>query len=325
MNPMPKFPKWVTPPLHPVNDAPMLSPAELKALAADIKRHGLQEPIVIWRDNRDAANGSKGPFPQFLLDGKNRAKALAMLGITDPNHAPSGKLVINRGVRYVDAIKMTTSLGGGQSVTEWVIDTDPYALHLSLNYHRRQLSQAEQRKMLTSTQKRWEIKKVIIKHPQWNDNEIAKKFSASHNTVASVRSEMGGENCQFDKNPHKPVERAVDAIKKNPKASNRQLAKKANVDHKTIAKARKESATYRKAEKPDPKQSLDRKPISKERKQREMDQAIDELIAVCFDFAKKTETDPATLVTLFECAGKVKCSVLAKELSKRIAGGNKNG
>ena len=55
-----------------------------------------------------------------------------------------------------------------------------------------------------------------------------------------------------------------------------------------------------------------------------MDQAIDELIAVCFDFAKKTETNPATLVTLFECAGKVKCSVLAKELSKRIAGGGKN-
>lgn len=323
MNPMPKFPKWVTPPLHPVNDAPMLSPAELKALAADIKRHGLQEPIVIWRDNRDEANGSKGPFPQYLLDGKNCAKALTMLGITDPNHAPSGKLVVNRGVRYVDAVKMTTTLGGGKSTTEWVTDTDPYALHLSLNYHRRQLTPAEQRKMLTSTQKRWEIKKLIITHPQWTGRDIAKKVGVDNKTVEFVRSEMSGQNEEIPQNDHLPIERAKAIARAKPNASLSKIQKQAGVSRGTAVKARKKS-TYREAAKPDPKQSLDRKPVSKERKQREMDQAIDELIAVCFDFAKKTETNPATLVTLFECAGKVKCSVLAKELSKRIAGGGKN-
>ena len=240
MNPMPKFPKWVTPPLHPVNDAPMLSPAELKALAADIKRHGLQEPIVIWRDNRDEANGSKGPFPQYLLDGKNCAKALTMLGITDPNHAPSGKLVVNRGVRYVDAVKMTTTLGGGKSTTEWVTDTDPYALHLSLNYHRRQLTPAEQRKMLTSTQKRWEIKKLIITHPQWTGRDIAKKVGVDNKTVESVRSEMSGQNEEIPQNDHLPIERAKAIARAKPNASLSKIQKQAGVSRGTAVKARKE-------------------------------------------------------------------------------------
>ena len=38
-------------PVHPCADVfPMMSDAELEALAQDIKAHGLQQPVVLWRD-----------------------------------------------------------------------------------------------------------------------------------------------------------------------------------------------------------------------------------------------------------------------------------
>ena len=59
----------------------MMGDAELpQNLAANIKASGLQEPVILWRDNREAANGSKGPFPVYLLDGRNRLAALKLLG-----------------------------------------------------------------------------------------------------------------------------------------------------------------------------------------------------------------------------------------------------
>ena len=82
---MTKREPWVTPPVHPAADQlPMMSDAELEALAADIKANGLQEAIILWEDNREALNGSEGPFPLWLLDGRNRLAALKLLGI-DPH------------------------------------------------------------------------------------------------------------------------------------------------------------------------------------------------------------------------------------------------
>ena len=43
-----------------------------------------------WEDNSEARNGKEGPFPRFLLDGKNRKEALKRIGVTNPNRAPPG-------------------------------------------------------------------------------------------------------------------------------------------------------------------------------------------------------------------------------------------
>ena len=90
---------------------PMMSDAELEALAADIKANGLQEPIVVWEDNPDAAKGGEGPFPTYLLDGRNRLAALKLLGIDDPDDAPKGSVAWTP-VRTVDAMKTVTASSG---------------------------------------------------------------------------------------------------------------------------------------------------------------------------------------------------------------------
>ena len=88
---MTKREPWQDPPVHPAAAMlPMMGDDELQALADDIKANGLQEPIILWRDNREAANGSEGPFPLWLLDGRNRLAALKLLGIDDPSRAPDG-------------------------------------------------------------------------------------------------------------------------------------------------------------------------------------------------------------------------------------------
>ena len=74
----------------------MMSDAELAELAADIKANGLLEPIVVWEDNTEAPKGGEGPFPTYLLDGRNRLAALKLLGSTDPHDAPTGKGAILR-------------------------------------------------------------------------------------------------------------------------------------------------------------------------------------------------------------------------------------
>jgi ParB-like chromosome segregation protein Spo0J len=316
MNMREQFPKWVTPPVHPVNDAPMLSKAELKALADDIKKYGLQEPIVIWVDNTAETTGNKGPYPRYLLDGRNRIAALRLLDIADPNKAPTGKLSINT-VRFCYAFKLETVLGGSKSASKWVVDTDPYALHLSLNYHRRQLSPAERRTMLSTVQKRWAIKQAIIKYPQKSDREIAKSVGVSAPTVGTVRTELSGQNVKILQTDHLPIERARAALEENPKLSKRQLQKKANVSSGTAVKARKETK-MRKGVPLDKSQSLDRKPVTEGRKQREQDQVVNELIELCLEWAKKTDIDVASLITRFESAGKLKFSAFAKLLSKHI-------
>src|SRR5215813_2249533 len=164
--------KWQDPPVHPANTGPKISQAELKELAADIKKYGLQEPIVYWQDNREAANGSEGPFPLYLLDGVNRLAALHLLGIKDPRSAPQGSVVAFT-TRTLRAIKAVSYLGGKSG---WETDTDPYALHLSLNAVRRHLTRA---------QKRWMIRQAIARKPEANDSEIARDTKSARKSVAS--------------------------------------------------------------------------------------------------------------------------------------------
>jgi hypothetical protein len=228
---MEPLPKWQEPPVHPAaaNAMPMMSKAELRELARDIETYGLQEPVILWRDNREAANGATGPFPVYLLDGRNRLAALKLIKITDPTKAKPGNVVFTT-VRTLEAVKQVSTLGGK---TEWVTDCDPYAFCVSMNVYRRHL---------TAAQRRWAIKGRIIANPTASDREIARQTKTDHKTVAAARSEMSvpnGETPQTE-HLHLPIERAKKALRANPALSARQLSAKAKVGASTAVKARKE-------------------------------------------------------------------------------------
>ena len=99
--------RWDAPPVHPAAlTFDMMNDAEIDEMAADIKKNGLRESIVFWVDNREQKNGTQGPFPLFLLNGRNRVGALRRLGDADnikPNRLFSVKSCST--VREVHAIR----------------------------------------------------------------------------------------------------------------------------------------------------------------------------------------------------------------------------
>ena len=209
-----------------------MSDVEIDELAKDIEKNGLLEPIIIWVDNRKEANGAKPPFSQYLLDGRNRLEALRRLGITGPHHKRPGG-----GVRYFNAIKQC--VGGKCS---WETDTDPEVYVLSANVHRRHL---------TTEQKHEAIAAFIKADPKASDSRIAKTLKVvSDKTVAKVR-EKSVQNPDTPKNEHLPIERAKTAVRANPGASTREIAKIADVVPATVLRAQKLIAAEPK-EKPEP-------------------------------------------------------------------------
>ena len=199
------------------------------------------DPIVIWVDNTEAANGAKGPFPEDLLDGRNRLAALALLGITDPCEAPPVGVLRQDGVRKVYALQ---KIG-----LQWTTDTDPEEFVFAAN-NRRHLSPELKREMIAD---------CIKKYPQASNREIGRKVKADHKTVAEVRKGTGpsgevpqigqgggpteeapqrgpsgpsGEVPQVGKQ-HLPGARAKAAVRANPGASANRIAQLANVGRAT--------------------------------------------------------------------------------------------
>jgi hypothetical protein len=154
--------------IHPAAEFfPLMSeydPAALKELAENIRVNGLIEPIVGW------ASGG-----QFLLDGRNRLDAMALLGLlyeTADHHV---------GCKKWDG-KQWTDRPGGRIDSGWESpgfrnldsgDGDPYDLALSLNVHRRHLN-AEGR-------------------PAGSSSSSAAAIAAVHDAVSSRRNDSGIE------------------------------------------------------------------------------------------------------------------------------------
>ena len=65
----------------------MMSDAELDKMGVNYNAIGLLFPIVIFVDNSGEARGEKGPWPKYLLAGRNRLEMLKRVGITDPRDA----------------------------------------------------------------------------------------------------------------------------------------------------------------------------------------------------------------------------------------------
>jgi ParB-like nuclease domain len=103
--------------VHPAADLfPMMSNEELYALAADIKKNGLQQEIILWAPTPTAARDQ-----YQLLDGRNRLEAMERAGVT---------LDIEQHVRlYCDKV-------------------DPYAFVISANIHRRHLTGEQKRELI---------------------------------------------------------------------------------------------------------------------------------------------------------------------------------
>ena len=227
---MTKREPWQDPPVHPAADKlPMMSDAELAELAADIKANGLLEPIVVWEDNTEAAQGGEGPFPTYLLDGRNRLAALKLLGITDPHDAPKGKGA-NYGsgwaVKTHKALVATTS--GGASTPKWLPEVDPVTYVLSRNVHRRHL---------TSEQKREAIAAYIMADPR--------PVIARLRRGAGCRQQDGRRSVRADLEareeiPHVPTRtdsagRKQPATKRKPTPKPEATAKPEPIDEDTVA------------------------------------------------------------------------------------------
>ena len=224
---------------------PMMSDAEINEMASDIKKNGLRESIVFWEDNSEQKNGAQGPFPLFLLDGRNRVEALRRLGEGDyikPDRAFSEKSVST--VRVIHAIRQEFSLtlGGGAGVQKgkWVTEVEPWSYVMSMNAHRRHL---------TPEQKREAIAMFIKNNPKSSDRKVAQSLKVSDHTVADVRKESV-QNSRDANIEHLPIERAKAAVRENPSASTREIAKIADVVPATVLRAQKLIAKRRRSQRP---------------------------------------------------------------------------
>jgi hypothetical protein len=151
--------------VHPAADLfPLMSEAELKELAADIKKHGLAEPVALYNEYPKDADGnvSLSNHRIVLIDGRKRLDALDLLAekIFDKKG-----LVLEAISHFPDEPK----------------DNGPANYVISRNIHRRHLT-AEQRRDL--------IAKVLKANPDQSNNQVAKQVKADDKTVAKVRRDL---------------------------------------------------------------------------------------------------------------------------------------
>jgi transposase-like protein len=232
-NTKPKAIDWEALPVHPAAEKlPLMSDSELDELAQDIATNGLQQPIVLWRDNQEEPNGAEGPFPLYLLDGRNRLAALKRLGITDPYRAKTGQGGYEEKVRILKATSDGLLIGAGRrgkTTVAWKTDTNPITLVLSMNVRRRHL---------TSEQKREAIAAYIDADPKASNRKVARDLGVSDPLVGEVRE--GVQNANGSHSEHLPIERAKRVILESPQLSISRVADKADVSRATVSNARKE-------------------------------------------------------------------------------------
>jgi hypothetical protein len=169
--------------IHPAAELfPRMSDDELRELAADIKAHGLKQPIVLWSPGY-SGDGMKDR-PRYVLDGINRLDAMELDG--RPVVSDEGELTDLFGARFHQLwekkqVHSIAIAGRGKSSMKIKLDTDPYAYVISANIRRRHL---------TAEQKRGLIVKLIKATPEKSDRQIAGQIKASPTTVGTVRAKM---------------------------------------------------------------------------------------------------------------------------------------
>lgn len=156
--------------IHPAADLfPLMDADELKVVGEDIKKNGLHEPVVLFRE--EGGGGIYRETERFLLDGRNRLDAMEAVGLTT---VKDGRLwLMDRpDGGYVVKYRFWKSA---------VTGFDPDAYVISANIHRRHL---------TAEQKRELIANVLKAQPQKSNRQIAEQTKSNHHTVGAVRTEL---------------------------------------------------------------------------------------------------------------------------------------
>jgi hypothetical protein len=183
-------------PVHPAADLfPMMSQSELRELGEDIRKNGLQSPVILWSPGDQRDKEAK----VYLLDGRNRLNAMELVGMETVG--ADGKLstilgggnYLNNGaghsrvVQHFREFRVVTDLRKEGRIN----GVDPYEFVLSINLHRRHLA-AEQKREL--------IAKLLKATPDKSDRQIAEQTKTSPTTVGTVRAklETTGEVSKLD-------------------------------------------------------------------------------------------------------------------------------
>src|SRR5262249_11620176 len=165
-------------PIHPAADLfPRVNPDELRALADDIKVHGVRTPPVLYFAGVFGCDPiTEGSLS--LLDGITRFNALELNG----HHPSLGRLPDTRSHNYtIDIRDVETHDVLIENAKVGDSTTDPPEYVTSANIHRRHL---------TAEQKRELIGELLKAMPEKSDRVIAGMIKASPTTVGTVRTEM---------------------------------------------------------------------------------------------------------------------------------------
>jgi len=168
--------------VHPSADLfPLMSEAELRELSEDIKKNGLQSPIIVM--SRPGIDDDGEEIEQwYLLDGRNRLDAMALVGIKF--EFTSVGMIVTNDVTLIGRKedRFGREAGAYHGVREVETD-DPYSYVVSANLHRRHL---------TLEQKRELIAKLLKAKPEASDRQIGAMAKTDGKTVAKVRGELEG-------------------------------------------------------------------------------------------------------------------------------------
>lgn len=141
-------------PVHPAADLfPKLDEEKLRELGEDIKRNGLKQPVIVWKEVMGSAFDGDDVAPEkrqsYLLDGRNRLDAMELVGMSTVN--PEGDYIAGGLKKSVSAVGFGYSvfgLGTDQVDSKPKLTPgevpDPAAYVISTNIRRRHLTPKQQ-------------------------------------------------------------------------------------------------------------------------------------------------------------------------------------
>jgi transposase len=232
-------PSWreVIPIHEAANLFPLMDKEELQKLADDIRKNGLQEPIVLWAEEFDRK------FQRYVLDGRNRLDAMELIdrltvdkhGLTEINGLKWKEVYGREAVTSVLLFGRSPSKGSTQIEPA----VDPLTYVISANIRRRQLAPNQIAEIMQEVEKR---------RPGLSTRDMAKMLNTSHSTVVRLRKQVrtpgpsgpqvtGGRTGRLQLPPDKAAKLTA-ALRDNPDMSNAAIANLVSVAKSTVQKAR---------------------------------------------------------------------------------------